>query len=177
MKRIIFAFLAVFALTACNNKANAQITLYKSTGPISGITTQTSDTLDNAETTYFSTRTGDLNKYTTANYTAYFMLNTNSGTTAGTIIQEGSNDGITWFPISGAMALGTDGYNCDSLTLASSYTTSMKTMTTVSGAVKYVNGATRGNCASRVLYYRLKVVGSGTQATRIYSIKLLPFTK
>ena len=179
MKKLMIALLAVFALTACNNTAKAQITLYRSGATIATITALTTDTLDNSETTYFSTRTGDLNKYTTANYTAYFMMDTISGTTTpGNVVQQGSYDGTTWFNLSGNVYGGITGTNCDTLTWSISNVANLQnTVWTTSGSTKYSYGVTSGNFAPRVLYYRLKFVSSGTQSTRVYNVKLLPFTK
>jgi len=175
MKKIIFILIAVFALTACK-ETKAQITMYKSTSVITGITTQVADTITNTGTTYFSTRTGALNSFSNGNYRASFTIDTTSGTPATVYcIQQGSMDGITWFDLN-SNALGTDGYNCDSLSIAgSSLTNITQTLSTVKGSTKFVYGATRGSGASRVLYYRLKFVGSGTQTVRVYNVKLYPF--
>lgn len=175
MKKIIFLLTVVFALTACNN-LKAQITMYKSTSTITGITTQTADTITNTGTTYFSTRTGALNTFSNGNYRASFTIDTTSGTPATVYcIQQGSMDGTTWFDLN-SNALGTDGYNCDSLSIASgSLTNITQTVSTVKGSCKYVNGTLRCSGSARVLYYRLKFVGTGTQTVRVYNVKLYPF--
>jgi len=177
MKKLIFLLsLTLCFMVSCNDTAKAQITLYKATSTSYATGTQSADTITNTGTTYFSTRAGDLSKYTSGNYRAYFNLDTTSGTPATVYaIQEGSNDGTTWYAIN-SQGMGTDGYNCDSLTVGSTLLTGIQqnVCSTVS-ATKYINGATRGSQCARWLYYRLKFVGTGTQTVRIYSVKLIPF--
>ena len=179
MKKILFlSLLTLCFLVSCNDTAKAQITLYKATASTyASSTAQSSDTITNTGTTYFSTRLGDLNKYTSSSYRTYFTLDTTSGTPATVYaIQEGSMDGTTWFPLN-SQGLGTDGYNCDSLSVATASLANLQsTVVSTSGATKFVNGATRGSQCSRVLYYRVKFVGTGTQTVRIYNVKMIPFT-
>lgn len=179
MKKILFLLsLTLCFLVGCNETSKAQITLYKATATTyASSTAQSFDTLTNNGTTYFSTRLGDLNKYTSSSYRTYFTLDTTSGTPATIYaIQEGSMDGTTWFALN-SQGLGTDGYNCDSLTLQTASLANLQsTVVSTSGATKFVNGATRGSMCARVLYYRIKFVGTGTQTVRIYNVKMIPFT-
>jgi len=163
-------------MVSCNDTAKAQITLYKATSTSYATGTQSADTITNGGATYFSTRAGDLSKYTSSSYRAYFTTDTTSGTPATVYaIQEGSMDGTTWFPLN-SQGLGTDGYNCDSLSISTTALQNIQsTVVSTSGALKYVNGATRGSQCGRVLYYRVKFVGSGTQTVRIYNVKMIPF--
>lgn len=184
MKKIIFAVLAVLALSACQKTAHAQITMYKCTSVQSGITTQTSDTLTNTETTYFNCPNGALNKYTTNKYAFYFSADTTSGTPVTvSVIAQGSYDGITWFNLSGN-ALGTDGNNCDSLQLvAASQTGIQSRMSAMGGTAKYSTAGAGGaivywNLTPRVTYLRLKFVEeSGTVALVISAVKCIPFSQ
>ena len=193
MKKIIFAALAVLALSACQKTAHAQIRMYVSTtGAQSAIsTTVVADTLNNADSTWFNVPTGSLNKYNTNKYAFYFTMDTTSGsTTPGNVVSQGSYDGVTWFNLSGGsstnmggVALGTDGNNCDSLTWSIlNVSNKVNRMYTMGGTAKYSTAGPGGaavywNLAPRVTYLRLKFVSSGTQATRIYNVYCIPFSQ
>lgn len=176
MKKIIFILIAVFALTACK-ETKAQITMYKSSSVISGITSQTADTITNTGVTYFSTKTGALNTFTNGNYRVAFSIDTTSGTPATVYVeQQGSMDGVTWFFLNGANGMGTDGFNSDTLSVSTTQlANTTATLCSNKGAVKWVNGATRGSQCARVLYYRLRITGTGTQTVRVYNVKLYPY--
>lgn len=171
MKKILFLALLFSALISCND-TKAQITLYKSTSVISGITTQTNDSITNTETTYFSTRTGALATKDFTSYIFSFKVDTTSGTpTTINVVAQGSMDGITWFNLSGS-PLGVDGVNCDSLTITTAANTTFR-ITEVSRSTKYANGTLRGNCFTKVNYARLMcVAASGTHNTVISDVKL-----
>lgn len=172
----------VFALTACNKKADAQIRMYKSTDTLqSAITSQTTDTLTNTETTYFNVRTGYLSKFSTNKYAFYFSCDTTSGTPVTcSVTAQGSYNGINWFNLSGS-ALGTDGVNCDSLLLTAALQKGAQSkITCVGGTNKLsygVGGLTfNGNNTPRVPYARLRFTQpSGTVALVISEVYCLPF--
>ena len=177
MKKIGIILLMA-ALFSCND-TQAQITMYKSTVLQSGITTQTSDTLVNVETTYFNVRTGALNKYTTNKYAFYFTVDTATGVSpvAINVVAQGSYDGITWFNMSSTFS-GVDGVNCDSLTVASSAQTNVqKKISCIGGSGKFVYGVSTFNCTARVTYARLAFVqASGTSTLYINNVYLIPFS-
>ena len=175
MKKIGIILLMA-ALFSCND-TQAQITMYKSTALQSGITTSTTDTLDNSEISYFNAPSGSLNKYTACNYTVHFTLDTISGTvTPGNVILQGSYDGITWFNLGGNP--GTDGKNCDSLTYAvGNCANAVNYVSSMGGTNKYAYTILNSVNSPRVTYIRLKLVSTGTQSTRIYNVKLIPFTR
>lgn len=169
--------LLMAALFSCND-TQAQITLYKAPSAILPATTSSNsaDTITNTGTTYFTSRAGDLNKYSTSSYKAYFTLLNLTGTPATvTAIQEGSMDGVNWYPIN-SNAMGVDGYNSDSLSITPTTSAVQFNVSSTSGATKFVYGVTKGSQSSRLLYYRIKFVGSGTQTVRIHTLKLIPFT-
>lgn len=188
MKKIGVFLLLMAALFSCN-KTQAQITMYVSTsGAQSAIsTTVVSDTLTNADSTWFNVPSGSLNKYSTNKYAFYFTLDTTSGsTTPGNVVAQGSYDGVTWWNLSGGSVtnmsgtpLGIDGNNCDSLTWSIlNVTNKVNRIYCLGGTGKYstVYSAVLWNITPRVLYARLKFVSSGTQVTRIYNVKCLPFS-
>lgn len=194
MKQIMISLLAVFALTARNEKANAQIRMYKSTtGAQSAITTVTADTLTNADSTWFNVPSGMLAKYKSRALTFYFTLDTTSGSTitGAAIVAQGSFDGVTWFNLSGGdnsvysstkgLPLGTDGNNCDSLSLAiGNLSNKVNKIYEIGGTAKWaVTGTpTAGanyNLTPFVPYARIKYVNGGTNATRIYNVYCIPF--
>lgn len=184
----MFIFMFAFALAACNKtqaQATLPITMYKSTtGAQADITTVTADTLTNADSTWFNVPTGALSKYSTNKYAFYFTLDTTSGsTTPGNVVQQGSYDGVSWFNLSGGSitnmsgpGLGIDGNNCDTLTWSVlNVSNKVNRMWTIGGAPKYAYAVLQTNNAARVTYIRLKFVSSGTQVTRIYNVKCVPF--
>lgn len=186
MKQIMIALLVVFALTACNNKAEAQIQMYKSTtGAIADITSVTADTLTNADSTWFLCRAGALNKYTGREYIFYFTLDTTSYSSysGAAVVAQGSYDGVSWFNLSGGkitdmsgVPLGTDGNNCDSLTIAiANVQNEVNRIYEYGGTAKWAVTGTPAaginhNQTPRVTYARLKFVNGGTNATRIYNV-------
>lgn len=172
MKKIIFALcLTICAMVGTQLKSTAQITLYKSTATLAGITSQTNDSITNTETTYFMTRTGALGNLIGRSCEFSFVADTTSGTpTTINVIQEGSVDGTTWFQLSGG-GLGVDGVNCDSLTMTTAANTSFR-LTSVGGGHKFIYGTTRGNCFVIPNYVRLKfVAASGTHNTVISNVR------
>ena len=185
MKRIIIAFLAVFALTACNNKANAQaITLYANpdttaTGAISSIGTQTTDTLYNTSTIYtFYTKVA-LNNTASSKYLVTFNVTKTSGTGTAAVFLQGSTDGKVWRNLNSGVR-GTDGINSDSLTVAAasvapgvnyyyySFDNHAVMRPTISSTPYYVN-------SGRCFYLRLKIIGVGTQQTIYSAAKLYTY--
>lgn len=185
MKQLMIFLLAVCALSACNHKANAQIRMYKSTsGAQSAITTVTTDTLTNADSTWFNVPAGMLAKYKSRALSFYFTMDTTSGsTTPGNVVQQGSFDGVTWFNLSGGSnvnmggpGLGIDGANCDSLTWSVlNVPNKVNRVYTIGGTPKYAYAVLQTNNACFVPYARLKFVSSGTQVTRIYNVYCIPF--
>lgn len=173
MKKILLFLLTALCFTAVCNEAKAQINLYKSTSTIAGITTQTNDSITNTETTYFSTRRGDLTSKDFTKYRISWKSDTTSGTpTTINAVVQGSIDGTKWFNFSGA-ALGTDGFNCDSLTMTTA-ANEYFTISEIVGGVKYANGATRGNTGMKCNYIRVVfVAASGTHNTVISDVKLI----
>lgn len=184
MKKIGIFLMLMVALISCN-ETQAQITLYKSTsGTIATITSITTDTLTNADSTWFVSRAGALNAKSEGRYIAYFTMDTVSGTTTpGNVVQQGSYDGTTWFNLNGGsvvnmtgVGMGIDGANCDTLTWAVGHCANkVNQVYTRSGTGKFVYATSIFNVAPRVLYYRLKFVSSGTQSTRIYNVSLLAY--
>lgn len=186
MKQLLIIILAAFALTACNVKTQAQIRMYVSTtGAQSAITTATSDTLTNADSTWFNVPTGALNKYTGRDYIFYFTLDTTSGSTitGAAVVAQGSYDGVSWFNLSGGkitdmsgLPLGTDGNNCDSLVYTiSNLQNEVNRIYEYGGTAKWAVTGTPAaginhNLTPRVTYARLKFVNGGTNATRIYNV-------
>lgn len=173
MKKILFILLTALCFTAVCNESKAQIQLYKSTATISGITSQTNDSITNTETTYFSTKTGALTGKDYTKYRLTFKSDTTSGTpTTITAVVQGSMDGVKWFNFSGS-PLGTDGFNCDSLTMTTA-ANEYFTINEIVGGVKFVNGATRANCGMKCNYIRIMFVApSGTHNTVISDVKLI----
>jgi len=173
MKKILLFLLLTLCFTVgWNNKSEAQILLFKSTSTYAGITTQKTDTLTNTETTYFSTRKGDLTGKDWTKYRITWKADTLSGTpTTINYIVQGSTDGTKWWNFSG-VGLGTDGFNCDSLTTTTA-ANEYFTITEIVGGVKFVNGATRGNCGMKPKYLRVAcVAASGTHATLLSEFEL-----
>lgn len=177
MKKILFLFaLTLCFLVGCQETGKAQTTdgiiLYKSTSTLAGITTQTNDSITNTETTYFMTKTGALKGLLGSRCEFSYLADTTSGTPATiNVIQEGSVDGTTWFTLSGGQPLGVDGVNCDSLTMTTAANTYFR-LSSISGGVKYVAGATRANCYVLTNYVRLKFVcASGTHNTVISNVR------
>jgi hypothetical protein len=175
MKKYLLFLLATLCFTmACNEKAKAQIQLFKSTSTAYATSSaQSSDTVTGTATTYFSNKAGTLNSSVVSKYVVYFQIDTTVYSSAPTIncYLQGSFDGTTWFNLNGA-PLGTDGICADTLNSAT-FATAQQRMSAISGCVKYVNGATRGSAVTKVNYVRVVFShsGSGT-STRIYNVYL-----
>lgn len=174
MKKLIFLLsLTLCFLVSCNEKSSAQTQLYKSTSTIAGITNQATDTLTNTETTYFSTRKGALASKDYTKFRFSFKADTTSGTPPTiSVIVQGSVDGVKWYRFSGA-ALGTDGYNSDSLSVTTA-ANEYFTISEIVGGGKYVYGVTAFNLGMKCNYLRLMmVVASGTHNTIISDAQLI----
>lgn len=188
MKKFLIVLLALTSaiMFSCND-TSAQILMYRNTdttntgvATTATITTGTSDTLYDANTLYsFYTKVGALNGSTVANYMLTFNVTKISGSGTAKVFLQGSTDGIVWRNINASM-LGTDGYNSDTLNIAAATTTPGVNYTysstngsgvlrpTLSSEVYYVNG-------TRYLYFRVKIIGAGTQATLYKNFKLYTF--
>jgi len=176
MKKYIVILVLCLTASLITQKANAQITMYKSTSTIAGITSAVADTVTGTATTYFSTKTGVLNTSTVANYKVTFQVDTTVYSSAPTVnvYLQGSMDGTTWYRLNNSPT-GTDGVNCDTLNSAT-FTMLTQQMTATKGALKYVYGATFGSAASKSNYVRIVVSHSGAgTSTRIYNVKLYTF--
>lgn len=161
MKKIlILLMLAVSTATI----SNAQINCVGSNG-------LTTDTLDNAETIYFTTPANSLNAATSGKYVVQLTSTKISGTCTFSIVLEGTIDGTNYFKIHGIP--GADGINCDTLTVTNTTGTVGWKINSFPGAVKYVYAATYYSGASRVIRLRVRIVGTGTQSTKIASVKVL----
>lgn len=186
MKKIIFLLSVVFALTACNNLKAQVAQMYSntdttSTGPISSVTTKTSDTLYDATTIYtMYTKTGALNAATSCNYLVTFETVKISGTGTATVFLQGSTDGVTWRNMNDGMK-GTDGINSDSLSISAASTTAKGYAYYNTAGVGVYRPATFTATfyvpAGRVFYLRLKIVGAGTQATIYRNAKVYTYIK
>lgn len=177
--------IAVFALTACNDLKAQVAQMYSNTdttatGPISSVTTKTSDTLYNSSTIYtMYTKTGALNAATSCNYLVTFEVLKISGTSTANVYLQGSTDGVTWRNMNDGMK-GTDGINSDTLSIADGSTAKGYAYYNTAGvgvyrpatftAVFYVP-------AGRVFYLRLKIVGTATQATIYRNAKVYTYIK
>lgn len=148
-------FITLIAFLLIGYAAGAQaITLYGSHAA--------TDTLANAGTEYLTTQTNALNTIGKAGkYDISFVITNVSGTTAGTAILQSSLDGSNWSHH--FKNVGTDGIVCDSL----SFSGATNHIWTVPASV-----ATQTTNTGRRLYFRIKVVGTGTQSS-IISGKLI----
>lgn len=154
----------IAALLATTLSASAQIVSLKSSD------NNDTDTLTNASTIYMTTPVGALNNAKSGKYDVQVAISNVSGTTAGTVIVEGSINGIDWEPIH-KTTRGVDGVHCDSLTFAAAVS---HTYNIYPGSTKYYAGTATTNVsnAGRKLRIRLKIVGTGTQSS-IVSAKLI----
>jgi len=191
MKKIIMVMLALTTalMFSCNPVAHGQagIPMYRNTDTTSAgvattatITTGTTDTLYDANTLYtMYTRPGALSGATTANYLCTFTVTKISGTGTAKVFLQGSADGVTWRNVNASM-LGTDGYSSDTLNIAAASTTALGYAyystngrgvyrPTLSSAVYYV-------VSGRYFYFRLKIVGAGTQQTIYGNAKIYTYT-
>lgn len=190
MKKILLVLLTLTALISCNKTTQAQqgpVLMYRNTDTTSTgtattatITTGTSDTLYDANTLYsFYTKVGAMNSYTGSKYLVTFETKKVSGTGTARVYLQGSTDGINWRNVNTGM-IGTDGYNSDTLAIAAqgASSTAYYKYYSVDGkpvyrpatntAVFYVN-------SGRWLYFRVMIVGTGTQATLYKNFKLYTF--
>lgn len=189
MKKILLVMLTLTTaiMFSCNVKTQAQILMYRNTDTTSSgvsttatITTGTTDTLYDANTLYtMYTKVGALNASTVANYLLTFNVTKIDGTGTAKVFLQGSTDGIVWRNVNTNM-LGTDGYNSDTLNIAAATTTpgvnyaysstngAAVLRSTLSATVQYVN-------STRWLYFRLKIVGAGTQRTIYKNCKIYTF--
>jgi hypothetical protein len=171
MKKVFFLIaLTIGALVSCNTTKAQTIQLSGTNAVI--------DTITNAGTIYFKTAVGSsgaakLATLKDANYRFYFTATNISGTSTFTVVQEGSQDGVTWQKINNLP--GTDGYCSDTLSVSSVTTAVVKTLNSTVRCVKYVYGATQGSQSGRYLYLRLRFVGTGTQSTQIKNVYVITY--
>ena len=118
-------------------------------------------------------KTPSLNSLVSGNYRVVFTAANVSGTSTFKAVLEGSMDGTTWFKLVGNS--GTDGRNTDTLQCTSVTTAAQFTMTSIAGGGKYVYSTQFYNDGGRVLFVRVRFIGTGTQVTRISSVKLYSF--
>jgi hypothetical protein len=172
MKRLIF-MLMLTAITAIG--ANAQITMVTSNGNTAG-----QDTLDNAETLYWTTPVNTITPSTGGKYRISINIANISGTSTFKVITQGTIDGTNWFNMYNIP--GTNGVNCDTLQVTAA-APAVWVFNVVPGAVHNVAAATAygvftagqplTGTQGRVVRIRLKVVGAGTQSTKINNVKCL----
>ena len=155
--------LLMAALFSCND-TQAQMTMTASTASLDSI-------LNAGTTTAF--KTASLNGLVSGNYRVVFTAANVSGTSTFKAVLEGSMDGTTWFNLTGNS--GTDGRNTDTLQCTGVSTAAQFTMTSIPGGGKYVYSTQFYNGGGRVLYVRVRFIGTGTQVTRISSVKLYSF--
>ena len=170
MKKIMF-MLMLTVLTAIG--ANAQITMVTDNGNLAG-----QDTLTNAETIYWTTPTNSLNSATSGKYRISLNIANVSGTSTFKVIVQGTIDGTNYFNMYNIP--GTNGVNCDTLqvTAAAPATFTFNIVPgiphTVAATTAYGSftiGQSLYGSAGRVVRLRLKVVGTGTQSTKINNVK------
>ena len=155
--------------------ANAQITMVTDNGNAAG-----QDTLANAETIYWTTPVNALNSATSGKYRVQFNCTNLTGTSTFKVIAQGTIDGTNWFNMYGTP--GTNGINCDTLQVTTGspatwvfnmipgipHNVAASTAYGVFTAGQPIYGA-----LGRVVRLRLKVVGTGTQSTKINNVKCL----
>ena len=176
MKQIIMTALLLCAVgLGLSNAQQVKLTMYKGTGTsYSTITTQAIDTLLNTETTYFYTRAGAINKYTSGAFAVTFFADSIAGGTPTIAVsQQGSFDGVTWFALNGE-ALGNDGRNCDTLAATTPNNRTFM-LSTVPKSSRFIYGSTRGSTAIHVPYYRISITSASTGTTYISNVKYCPF--
>ena len=155
--------LLMAALFSCND-TQAQMTMTASTASL--------DSILNAGTTC-SFKTASLNSLVSGNYRVVFTAANVSGTSTFKAVLEGSMDGTTWFKLVGNS--GTDGRNTDTLQCTGVTTAAQFTMSSIPGGGKYVYSTQFYNDGGRVLFVRVRFIGTGTQVTRISFVKLYSF--
>lgn len=162
-----------FMLSYTKSKAQSPIRLYEASASAAATGSKVSDTLTATETTYYSTKTKDLQGSLASSYVLYFQADTTVYSSAPTlnVYLQGSMDGVTWFNLNGC-GCGVDGKNADTLNSAT-FTGLVQRMSATSKATKYVYGSLVGNNTTNVNYVRavFSHSGSGT-STRVYNIYL-----
>ena len=155
--------------------ANAQITMVTSNGNTAG-----QDTLDNAETLYWTTPVNALNSATSGKYRVSLNITNISGTSTFKVIVQGTIDGTNYFNMYGVP--GTNGVNCDTLQVTSASPAvwcfniipgvpHSVAATTAYGS--FTIGQSLYGGTGRVIRLRIKVIGTGTQSTKINGVKCL----
>lgn len=166
MKQFLFLLLTLGFMVSCNTKSKAQVLMYKTTGNLSAITTQKTDTLTNAGTTYAINKT-TLESSVSPNLTFQFTATNISGTSTFKVVLQGSNNGSDWYPLTNVP--GTDGRNCDTLQCTSVTTAKQFIMTVRPGGGKtiptYSTTISYYNTSNRYAYVRAVYLGAGTQST------------
>ncbi len=162
MKKIII--MAVLGLIFALNGNAQKVALVDAT------TSLTVDTITNTNTATLKVNSDACTRWQPYSGVSFeFVVKSISGTSTFTVIQEGSMDGTTFYPLNGLTAgLGTDGRITDSLSISSASTSSTQYMcTALKNGAKFVNGTIRYSLFTPFKYYRLKMVGTGTQSTQI----------
>lgn len=163
MKKIII--MAVLGLIFALNGNAQKVSLVDAT------TSLTIDTLTDANSIYLKVNSDACTRWQPYSGVSFeFVVKKLTGTTSAfTVIQEGSMDGTTFYPLNGLTAgLGTDGRITDSLSISTTSTSSIQYMcTALKNGAKFVNGTIRYSFFTPFKYYRLKMVGSGTHTTQI----------
>lgn len=161
MKKILFLLmLAVSTATI----SSAQINCVASNGLLT-------DTITNADSTYFTTPANALNAATSGKYVVAVTTNRLSGTGVLNVILEGTIDGTYWFKMHNTP--GADGVNCDSLLIPTTAGAFGFKLNCTPGSVKVAYGTTYYTGTSRVIRLRAKLLGAATQSTKIVSVKVL----
>lgn len=126
------------------------------------------DTLSDASTVYFTTVARALNANKTGAYSVTFKATNISGTSTFKVILQGTLDGTNWTNIH--QVAGTDGIHCDTLQVTS--------LSPANWIFRIMPGSAHSVTSSTYLYtnagkfarIRLKIVGTGTQKTRITDV-------
>ncbi len=159
-KLILFATLAL-GFVACQEKeAKAQtgnVILYSSDN-------NATDTLTDANT--INLTSGSLAKYSSNGEFTIDLVTTNiSGTSTFKVLLQTSMDGTNWSNHYGVA--GTDGINCDTLQVTSASPAYFK-FNLSKGVIRYSStGVALNTNSPYVRYVRLRLVGTGTQSTRV----------
>lgn len=145
MKKILFIVMLALS-TAITTQAQISF--------VSSIDGTATDTLSDAGTLYFTSPVNALANQS-SNYTIQFTNANVSGTSTFKAILQGTIDGTNYFNLHGVA--GTNGIQCDTLQV-----TSASPATFMYNA--HLNDATN---AGKVKRLRLKIVGTGTQKTKV----------
>lgn len=176
LKLVMLTLLTAFFMVSCVNKTKGQtgVQLYATTsvnGTIDSMLTRTFDTVTNTNTKYWVSKTGQFSSTDNAAYTLSFTAQSVSGTPATVrFVWEGSFNGYNWFRMTNCY--GTDGLNCDTLTITPSTTATQYKFVSRPGAAKLVAAYASTpvyNQGCRVFFQRLRAISTGTQATRFSS--------